>query len=141
MDEINVSEEVLFDLVEEITNKLHAGESLDLDAYSREYPEYIERLRAVLPSLELFAEFGRSSKSELLTLPEALNDDSIPGVLGEYEIVREVGRGGMGVVYEAQNRSLGRRVALKVLPLAAMLDPRQIQRFKNEAQIVGATGS
>jgi serine/threonine protein kinase/Tfp pilus assembly protein PilF len=54
--------------------------------------------------------------------------------LGDYRIVREVGRGGMGVVYEAVQISLGRRVALKVLPFAAALDARQLQRFRNEAQ-------
>src|SRR5690606_12996916 len=47
---------------------------------------------------------------------------------------REIGRGGMGVVYEARQTSLGRRVALKVLPFASVLDSRQIARFKNEAQ-------
>src|SRR5262245_4340496 len=56
------------------------------------------------------------------------------GPLGDFRIVSEVGRGGMGVVYEAVQISLGRRVALKVLPLAATLDARQLQRFKNEAQ-------
>jgi serine/threonine protein kinase/tetratricopeptide (TPR) repeat protein len=55
-------------------------------------------------------------------------------MLGEYRIVREIGRGGMGVVYEAEQLSLGRRVALKVLPSAASLDPRQRQRFQVEAQ-------
>src|SRR5262249_16920909 len=49
-------------------------------------------------------------------------------------IVRELARGGMGVVYEAIQLSLGRRVALKVLPFAATFDSRQLQRFKNEAQ-------
>jgi serine/threonine protein kinase/WD40 repeat protein len=53
--------------------------------------------------------------------------------LGDFRIVREVGRGGMGVVYEAIQLSLGRRVALKVLPFVATLDGRQLQRFKNEA--------
>jgi hypothetical protein len=58
-----------------------------------------------------------------------------PGtVLGDFRIVREVGRGGMGVVYEAEQVSLGRRIALKVLPFALTLDPRQLQRFKNEAR-------
>ncbi len=54
--------------------------------------------------------------------------------IGDFEIVREIGRGGMGVVYEAHQISLARRVALKILPFAAMLDARQVARFKNEAQ-------
>jgi serine/threonine protein kinase len=56
------------------------------------------------------------------------------GQLGDFRIVRQVGRGGMGVVYEAEQLSLRRRVALKVLPFAATLDARQLQRFHNEAQ-------
>jgi len=60
--------------------------------------------------------------------------ETVAGGLGDFRIVREIGRGGMGVVYEAEQISLGRRVALKVLPFAAMLDPRQMQRFQNEAR-------
>jgi serine/threonine protein kinase/Flp pilus assembly protein TadD len=55
-------------------------------------------------------------------------------ILGDYRILREIGRGGMGIVYEAEQISLHRRVALKVLPLAGMLDERALTRFKNEAQ-------
>ena len=55
-------------------------------------------------------------------------------VLGDFRIRREIGRGGMGVLYEADQLSLGRRVAIKVLPFAAVLDERQFMRFKNEAQ-------
>jgi serine/threonine protein kinase/Tfp pilus assembly protein PilF len=56
------------------------------------------------------------------------------GQLGDFRLVREVGRGGMGIVYEAVQISLNRRVALKVLPFAGALDPKQLQRFKNESQ-------
>ena len=55
------------------------------------------------------------------------------GTLGDFRLVREVGRGGMGVVYEAEQITLRRRVALKVLPFAAALDHRQLERFRNEA--------
>ncbi len=57
----------------------------------------------------------------------------MPAELGDFRILREIGRGGMGVVYEAEQISLERRVALKVLPFASMLDDRQLARFKNEA--------
>jgi tRNA A-37 threonylcarbamoyl transferase component Bud32 len=68
----------------------------------------------------------RSGKSDVLLSPE--------GPLGDFRLVQEIGRGGMGVVYEAVQLSLGRRVALKVLALATALDPRQLQRFENEAR-------
>jgi len=65
------------------------------------------------------------------------NDDfigEIPGkILGDFELLREIGRGGMGVVYEAKQLSLGKRVALKILPASAMLDARAVKRFQNEA--------
>jgi eukaryotic-like serine/threonine-protein kinase len=55
------------------------------------------------------------------------------GEIGDFRLRREVGRGGMGVVYEAEQISLRRRVALKILPFAAAIDPRRLQRFKTEA--------
>src|SRR5205823_7951288 len=54
--------------------------------------------------------------------------------IGDFELIREIGRGGMGVVYEARQISLDRRVAVKLLPFAAVLDSKQIARFKHEAQ-------
>ena len=70
------------------------------------------------------------------TSPETLQRAHLQslGELGDYRILREIGRGGMGVVYEAEQVSLRRHVALKVLPFAAMLDQRQLQRFRNEAR-------
>jgi serine/threonine protein kinase len=58
--------------------------------------------------------------------------------VGEYRIVREIGRGGMGVVYEAWQGSLERRVALKVLPGGILADSRAIGRFLREAKLAGS---
>ena len=66
--------------------------------------------------------------------PAGHEDMATANALGDFRILREIGRGGMGVVYEAEQVSLGRRVALKVLPFAATMDPRQLRRFQNEAR-------
>jgi serine/threonine protein kinase len=81
-----------------------------------EHPEHAEQLRRLLPALEALVDLGVSSiqhPSRLVT--KQGSTDLAPRVLGDYRILREVGRGRMGVVYEAEQRSLNRRVALKVL--------------------------
>ena len=58
----------------------------------------------------------------------------IPKQLGEFEILRELGRGGMGVVYEARQTSLNRRVALKILASSLGLTSKAVMRFRREAE-------
>jgi serine/threonine protein kinase/Tfp pilus assembly protein PilF len=121
-------------LIEDITDRLNAGEVVDLDHYAQRHAREVEELRRLLPALELLRLTG-SPAEEIQPGPVAGVSAAPPhGILGDFQILREVGRGGMGVVYEAEQSSLGRRVALKVLPFAAALDPRHLQRFKNEAQ-------
>ena len=64
-----------------------------------------------------------------------------PDVLGDFRLGREIGRGGIGSVYEATQISLGRRVAVKVLPPASLLDRRQLRRFEIEAQAAAAAST
>jgi serine/threonine-protein kinase len=121
------------DLVEEFVNRLQAGEALQVDEFVRHHPDEAERLRQVLPAARLLADLGLSGGgSEPSGSSPAAGGEL--GQLGDFRIFREIGRGGMGVVYEAAQISLGRRVALKVLPFAAAVDSRQLQRFRNEAQ-------
>ena len=68
-----------------------------------------------------------------------MTDSSTPSAdgsqrMGDFEIIRELGRGGMGVVYEAKQNSLNRRVALKVLSSGLGLTTKAIMRFKREAE-------
>jgi serine/threonine protein kinase/Flp pilus assembly protein TadD len=125
----------LAEVVEQLTARLKAGEAVDLDACLAAHPEHADELRRLFPALQLLADASRSP-SPALSRPAPAGPEAgeIFGQLGDFRLIREVGRGGMGVVYEAEQLSLNRRVALKVLPFAGALDARQLQRFKNEAQ-------
>jgi serine/threonine protein kinase len=90
----------------------------------------LEFVQAAAPRLD---EMPRSGSRSAPACPPSV-DPALP--LGDFRILREIGRGGMGIVYEAEQLSLGRRVALKVLPFAWTLDPRQLRRFQNEARAV-----
>jgi serine/threonine protein kinase len=120
----------LAELVDRLTGQLQAGEAIDWEAMAREHPEHADELRQLGPALGALDQLSRSADQHLSGLAPA--DAPAAGVLGDFRVVREVGRGGMGVVYEAEQVSLGRRVALKVLPFAATMDSRQLQRFRNE---------
>jgi serine/threonine protein kinase/Flp pilus assembly protein TadD len=122
----------LADLLDRLADRLRAGQADGVEELARAHPEHAEPLRRLAPAVRLLAELDRSGAEP--------GPDPGPGpatglsALGDFRILGELGRGGMGVVYEAEQVSLGRRVALKVLPLAATLDPRRLHRFHNEAR-------
>ena len=115
---------------------LDSGRALDRTDFLAQHADISDQLAECLEALDFIhgaaaqvhdaSAAGANSLDPLAALP-------LPLALGDFRIVREIGRGGMGVVYEAEQLSLARRVALKVLPFASMLDPRHLQRFKNEA--------
>jgi serine/threonine protein kinase len=106
------------------------GETADRRSLLSAHPEFATELE------EFFAgrDFVQRFKHKEPPPKGARNwaDDTRP--LGDFQVLREIGRGGMGIVYEARQMSLDRRVALKVLPFAAAVDSRQLQRFQNEAR-------
>ncbi|HYF51443.1 MAG TPA: protein kinase, partial [Planctomycetota bacterium] len=110
-------------LAEEFAAECRRGAKPSVDEYARRHPQFARELRDLLPAVEMM-EQAKDRKPA----------SNIPEQLGEYRILREIGRGGMGVVYEAEQKALGRRVALKVAPAHLQLDPIRLERFKREAQ-------
>lgn len=123
-------------LLDEYLQRLSQGLPCDGQRLVAEHPELAPALELYLANLrELHgaaAAFGGAPPAD--PPPEDLAPEDQALRLGDYLLLRELGRGGMGVVYEARQISLARRVALKVLPFASVLDAVQILRFKNEAQ-------
>lgn len=124
-------------VVEEYMQELEAGRAPDRREYIERYPELSDSIAHCLEGLALMHS-GVKAKPRMCsgerTVSLGVGDERLVAPLGDFQIVRELARGGMGIVYEAIQLSLGRRVALKVLPFAANLETRHLQRFKIEAQ-------
>src|SRR6267142_593657 len=118
--------------VREYMALLEAGVHPSRHEFLARYPEIAAELSTCLDGLA----FVHSAAAQMQGPATAHADDESATAkpLGDFKLLREIGRGGMGVVYEAVQLSLGRRVAVKVLPFAATLDARHLQRFRNEAQ-------
>jgi serine/threonine protein kinase len=122
--------------LEEYLEATEQGQAPNRQLFLARHPEIAAALAECLDGLEALHEAKSSSRRSDRELPVAnpLSPAVSGAPLGDFHLIREIGRGGMGVVYEAEQMSLGRRVALKVLPFAVALDVKQLQRFKNEAQ-------
>jgi serine/threonine protein kinase/WD40 repeat protein/tetratricopeptide (TPR) repeat protein len=128
---------VLERLAAEFVERHRNGEHPPLSEYTARHPELAADIRELFPALvqieklkpptEATGEFEQPRPAAATKLER----------LGDYRILREVGRGGMGVVYEAEQESLGRHVALKVLPSSALLNPTYLARFRREAKAAG----
>ncbi|QOV90099.1 serine/threonine-protein kinase [Humisphaera borealis] len=129
-DELSEPERHPVDLIaEEFAARYRRGERPAISEYTDRHPELTEQIRNALQSVAMMERMNvaRRSQSGLAITPTLER-------VGDFRIVRELGRGGMGVVFEAVQESLGRRVAIKILSASAVLDPTRLARFEQEAR-------
>jgi len=133
MSSISETCNLIEDVATEFLERRQQGDSPSIEDYAARYPELSDEIHDLFPVIEALDEVHRNARQsaarDATAKPLRLTE------LGDFKILREIGRGGMGVVYEAEQRSLGRRVALKVLPKQSLLDPDQLKRFQREARI------
>ena len=145
-------DERLAALLAALTEQLRGGASPSLDAVAQAHPDFAGELRelwgAVLLAEELARRSARSSAEPPATLPISTNAEAgrnpsttdsqstfaLPRAFGDYELLSELGRGGMGVVYKARQKSLDRLVAVKMILRGELASPADQARFHAEAE-------
>jgi WD40 repeat protein len=127
---------LVVELAEEFLDRYRNGQRPPLREYIERHPELAGEIREVFPAMAMMENIALADESLEADATGELPVRRLPPQeqLGDYRIVREVGRGGMGVVYEAEQVSLGRHVALKVLPAQTLRNARQKRRFEREAK-------
>jgi WD40 repeat protein/serine/threonine protein kinase len=133
MTETNSEQHPVDALAEDFVARYRRGERPSLTEYALRHPDLAEEIRELFPALAMMEDIRPSSEHLSGAAAPAAEGRKLERV-GDYRILREVGRGGMGVVYEAEQESLGRHVAVKVLPPHALFDAKQVQRFQCEAR-------
>lgn len=113
--------------------RLDAGETPDIDEYRLEFIEFAGLLDEFdLGQLTATRVGGSNEQTPTRVIGQSQTGD-LPEFVGEFRIVKELGRGGMGIVFAAHQQSLDRMVALKILPSAIARDTKLRERFKREA--------
>ena len=118
-------------LLEEFAERLRDGQSPSIAEYEAAYPQCAAQIRELFPAVQVMEQIALRRQQTNIS---GVASPGMPAQLGDFRIIREIGRGGMGIVYEAQQESLGRRVAVKVLPQSALLKPEALRRFEREAR-------
>src|SRR4051794_12043205 len=121
-------------VAESFLARYRAGERPSIEEYASLHPELADQIRRLMPALVRMEQDLSLDPAQAAPSRRPAGATGESRRLGDYRILREVGRGGMGVVYEAEQVSLGRRVALKVLPGHVAGDRTALARFRREAK-------
>jgi len=127
---------VVLELAEEFLERYRQGQRPSLKEYIDRHPALAGEIREVFPAMAMMEKIALADESLAGDPTGPARKLKVPALeqLGDYRIIREIGRGGMGVVYEAEQVSLGRNVALKLLPPQILRDAKQKHRFEREAR-------
>ncbi|MBN1588513.1 MAG: serine/threonine protein kinase [Pirellulales bacterium] len=129
-------DEKFFSLLDEYLGRLHAGEPVDRESIVREHPE----LGSALDCLDVLDGFVRELPGEpdATELPSTDDADELSDTaqrqFGAYELIEEIGRGGMGIVYKARQTRLDRTVAVKMILGSHLESSEHLRRFQSEAR-------
>lgn len=125
----------LDDLLPELIEEFHSIENVaesDVMAIANRYPDHADEIRSTLGMLLALDELDDNAFR-----PDQPRPEPMLHTIGDFQLVREIGRGGMGIVYEARQLTVERTVAVKLLPFATLADETRLRRFKNEIRAIG----
>lgn len=126
-------QDLLETVIAEFSARLRQGESPTVDEYVTRFPDLAEEIKELLPTIADLEHV--KSRQERVTGGLASLGPLKIEQLGDFQLIREIGRGGMGIVFEAKQESLARTVAIKLLPRQPWQDAKQLEQFKQEAQV------
>lgn len=118
----------------EYLNILEIGTPAARLVWAQRHADLMPQLECYLEGLRLIQEFSPPLRIAAAEIQDEINPEWQSQPLGDFQLLRRIGRGGMGVVYEAEQLSLRRRVAVKLLPFGGAFDSTLQQRFQRESQ-------
>ena len=120
-------------LMDDFASRWRSGDNPSISDYVGQLPDREDEIRELLPAVALMEKMNQRHSGDASITP-AVPRASIPSQLGNYQLLREIGRGGMGIVFEAVQQGLDRRVALKVMNANAITTSQQLKRFQREVR-------
>lgn len=125
---------LIFVLLNQLTDRLRKGEEVDLEQMLANHPDQADELRSLWATVVVAEQLGHPAYQSLGELPAHKETLAPRSRIGKFELLEEIGRGGMGVVYQARQEHPTRTVAVKMLLRGDLSTPANLARFQAEAE-------